>query len=38
MDIVTPENITNLQQAGLKFAHDNQDMLEELADKILANR
>jgi patatin-like phospholipase/acyl hydrolase len=38
MDIVTPENITNLQQAGLKFAHDNQDMLAELADKILANR
>jgi patatin-like phospholipase/acyl hydrolase len=38
MDIVTPENITNLQQAGLKFAHDNQDLLAELADKILANR
>ena len=38
MDIATPENITNLQQAGLKFVHDNGNMLEEIATKILANR
>ena len=38
MDVVTPENITNLQQAGLKYVHDNQQMLSNLADRILANR
>ena len=37
MDEATPENINNLYQAGLTFVHDNIDMLEEIAQKILEN-
>jgi patatin-like phospholipase/acyl hydrolase len=37
MDEATPENINNLYQAGLTFVHDNIDMLEEIAKKILEN-
>jgi patatin-like phospholipase/acyl hydrolase len=37
MDIATPENINNLYQAGLTYVHDNIDMLERIADKILEN-
>lgn len=37
MDEATPENINNLYQAGLTYVHDNLDMLEEIAQKILDN-
>lgn len=37
MDEATPENINNLYQAGLTYVHDNRDMLEEIAQKILDN-
>lgn len=37
MDIATPENILNLRQAGLAFAEDHIDMLNQIADKIIAN-
>jgi len=37
MDIASPENITNLHQAGLKFVHDNDELLRQIADRIVAN-
>ncbi len=37
MDEATPENINNLYQAGLAFVHENINMLEEIAKKILDN-
>ncbi|HEY1870141.1 MAG TPA: patatin-like phospholipase family protein [Chitinophagaceae bacterium] len=37
MDEATPENINNLYQAGLTFVHDEIDMLEDIAKKIIAN-
>ena len=37
MDIATDENINNLYQAGLTFVHDNKNLLEEIAKKILDN-
>jgi hypothetical protein len=37
MDIVTPENINNLYQAGLSFVHDNKKLLEQIAASILEN-
>lgn len=37
MDEATPENINNLYQAGLTFVHDEIDMLEEIAKKIIDN-
>jgi uncharacterized protein len=37
MDIVTPENIQNLRQAGLAFASANEDLLSDIAGKLIAN-
>ena len=37
MDEATKENIENLYQAGLTYVHDNIDLLEEIAEKILEN-
>lgn len=37
MDDATPENLTNLHQAGLAFIHDNAQLLDKLADKVLEN-
>ncbi|HEY1869664.1 MAG TPA: patatin-like phospholipase family protein [Chitinophagaceae bacterium] len=37
MDEATKENIDNLYQAGLTYARDNIDMLEEIAAKIIEN-
>jgi patatin-like phospholipase/acyl hydrolase len=37
MDIASAANIQNLHQAGLTFIHNNADLLDQIADKILAN-
>ncbi|MEP6682774.1 MAG: patatin-like phospholipase family protein [Parafilimonas sp.] len=37
MDEATKENIDNLYQAGLTYVYDNINMLDEIAEKILAN-
>jgi patatin-like phospholipase/acyl hydrolase len=37
MDIATEENINNLYQAGLTYVHDNINMLEKIAEKIVEN-
>ncbi len=37
MDEATAQNINNLYQAGLTYVHDNINVLEEIADKILEN-
>ena len=37
MDIATPDNLTNLHQAGLTYVHDNLKQLEKIADALLQN-
>jgi patatin-like phospholipase/acyl hydrolase len=37
MDVVTEENISNLYQAGLTYAHDNIRQLDRIADSLLLN-
>jgi uncharacterized protein len=37
MDDTTPDNIQNLRQAGLAFAANNNDLLHEIAGKIIDN-
>jgi patatin-like phospholipase/acyl hydrolase len=38
MDIATPENISNLYQAGLTYVHDNYTKLEKIARVLLENQ
>ncbi len=38
MDLVTMENLENLKQAGLWFVDKNKLVLDEIVDKILANK
>lgn len=38
MDIATPDNISNLYQAGLTFVHDNLNKLQEIAAVILEHQ
>ncbi len=38
MDLASIENLENLKQAGLWYVDKNKDMLDEIVDKILANK
>lgn len=38
MDNVTPKNLENLKQAGLWYIDENKTQLDEIADKLLANK
>jgi patatin-like phospholipase/acyl hydrolase len=37
MDLATPENISNLHQAGLTYITDHADLLHEIAERLLAS-
>jgi len=38
MDNVTAANLENLRQAGLWFVDKNNDMLDEIVEKLIANK